>query len=161
MAFCNLICYIALGKRYEHDDENLRKMLQFLHRSFEVANFAGLEAFLPFLRHLPFFGGLRDVEKIRDFSIQFFGDLIKETSINYVQGDPRNFIDMYVDHKERVKQDQPPDLAAVFQDPLDLLFSIGDLFVAGTETSSTTLSWGLQYLVVHPTIQDKVGCFTP
>ena len=93
-AFCNLICYIAFGKRYEHDDENLQKMLQLLHRNFEVANFAGLEAFLPFLRHVPFFGGLRDMEKIRDFSITFFGDLIKETSSNYVPGDPRNFIDI-------------------------------------------------------------------
>ena len=159
-AFCNLICYIAFGKRYEHDDENLQKMLQLLHRSFEVTNFAGLEGFLPFLRHVPFFGGLRDMEKIRDFSIKFFGDLIKETSSNYVPDDPRNFIDMYVDHAERVKQDQPPDLAAVFADPLDLLFSTADLFAAGTETSSTTVNWGLQYLVVHPTIQDKVGVCT-
>ena len=134
-------------------------MLHFLHRSFEIANFAGLEAFLPFLRHVPFFDGLRDMEKMRDFSIKFFGDLIKETSSNYVQGDPRNFIDMYFDHGERVKQDQPPDLAAVFADPMDLIYSIGDLFVAGTETSSTTVSWGLQYLAVYPTIQDKVKSF--
>jgi len=32
---------------------------------------------------------------------------------------------------------------------------IDDLFLAGTETTGTTLYWGLLYLILHPEIQAK------
>ena len=33
---------------------------------------------------------------------------------------------------------------------------IGDLFKAGAETVSTTLRWGLLYLITHPRVQAKI-----
>lgn len=33
-----------------------------------------------------------------------------------------------------------------------------DLFVAGTETTATTLQWGLLYMIYYPHIQGVHGC---
>ncbi|KAM9279249.1 LOW QUALITY PROTEIN: cytochrome P450 2D28-like [Morus bassanus] len=38
----------------------------------------------------------------------------------------------------------------------DLIQTIFDLFLAGTETTATTLRWALLYMVVYPAIQKKV-----
>uniref|UniRef100_H2ZKY4 Uncharacterized protein n=1 Tax=Ciona savignyi TaxID=51511 RepID=H2ZKY4_CIOSA len=37
-----------------------------------------------------------------------------------------------------------------------LLYFLKDIFVAGTETSTSTIIWALYYLIRHPEIQDKV-----
>ena len=37
-----------------------------------------------------------------------------------------------------------------------LVSSLVDLFAAGTETTSSTLLWGLLYLLHHPEVQDKI-----
>ena len=37
-----------------------------------------------------------------------------------------------------------------------LVRTIGDLFVAGTETTGTTLLWGIIYMMRHPEIQERV-----
>ncbi|XP_017582493.1 cytochrome P450 2J6-like isoform X2 [Corvus cornix cornix] len=41
-------------------------------------------------------------------------------------------------------------------DEENLVYVINDLFLGGSETSSTTLYWGLLYMVVNPDIQEKV-----
>ncbi|KAF5879844.1 cytochrome P450 2B4-like, partial [Clarias magur] len=37
----------------------------------------------------------------------------------------------------------------------NLLMSTSDLFLAGTETTATTLRWGLIFMMNHPEIQDR------
>ena len=60
---------------------------------------------------------------------------------------PRDFIDVYLAAIESGEND-----ALTME---DLAVAIGDMFVAGTETSSTTLKWTLLYLCLHQDIQDK------
>ena len=58
---------------------------------------------------------------------------------------PRDYIDMYLIGMKSNKALTLEDLAV----------SLGDMFVAGTETSSTTLKWTLMYLCLHPDVQTK------
>uniref|UniRef100_A0A8D2PTW0 Uncharacterized protein n=1 Tax=Zosterops lateralis melanops TaxID=1220523 RepID=A0A8D2PTW0_ZOSLA len=41
-------------------------------------------------------------------------------------------------------------------DEVNLIQTVSDLFVAGTETTATTLLWALLYMVIYPDIQEKV-----
>lgn len=37
----------------------------------------------------------------------------------------------------------------------NMVYSINDLFLGGSETTSTTLNWGLLYMVAYPDVQGK------
>ncbi|XP_072041358.1 cytochrome P450 2U1-like [Amphiura filiformis] len=52
-------------------------------------------------------------------------------------------------------QRRNPDIAEWFDDE-DFVACVGDLFGAATETTSTTLKWGLLYMVLQPDIQENV-----
>uniref|UniRef100_A0A663E0Q0 Cytochrome P450 family 2 subfamily U member 1 n=1 Tax=Aquila chrysaetos chrysaetos TaxID=223781 RepID=A0A663E0Q0_AQUCH len=63
-----------------------------------------------------------------------------------IPDEPQDFIDFYLS-KDGVKHKYDED---------NLVYVINDLFLGGSETSSTTLYWGLLYMVVNPDIQEKV-----
>ncbi|KAH0624279.1 hypothetical protein JD844_007967 [Phrynosoma platyrhinos] len=65
--------------------------------------------------------------------------------------EPQDFIDFYLLQMEKSKDD--PN--STFNEE-NLLQCILDLFVAGTETTSSTLQWAVLLMVAYPDIQDKV-----
>ena len=70
---------------------------------------------------------------------------IKKHEDTLDESSPRDYIDMYLIGMKTNKALTLEDLAV----------SLGDMFVAGTETSSTTLKWTLMYLCLHPDVQTK------
>jgi len=50
---------------------------------------------------------------------------------------------------------QKPHETADGFDEQNLVPCVLDLFLAGTETTSTTLSWGIIYLITYPEVQGK------
>ena len=63
------------------------------------------------------------------------------------ESSPRDFIDVYL---IAMKNEENESLTMG-----DLAVVMGDMFIAGTETSSTTLKWILLYLCLYPEIQSK------
>lgn len=63
----------------------------------------------------------------------------------------RDFIDAYLKEMEKNRG----NATSSFHEE-NLIYSTLDLFFAGTETTSTTLRWGLLYLALYPEIQEKV-----
>ena len=70
---------------------------------------------------------------------------IKKHEETLDESSPRDYIDMYLIGMKTNKALTLEDLAV----------SLGDMFVAGTETSSTTLKWTLMYLCLHPDVQTR------
>ncbi|XP_072039796.1 cytochrome P450 2U1-like [Amphiura filiformis] len=128
-------------------------ILNFLEQIFIEASFTGLTNFVPWMRYLPF-SGFQKAKRIILHTTAFNEEMIKTARDNYTRGDPRTFIDMYLDNQEKIHEENP-DIAEWFDED-DLNSSIGDLYAAGTETSSTALKWGLLYMVLQPDIQEKI-----
>uniref|UniRef100_W5JZX0 Uncharacterized protein n=1 Tax=Astyanax mexicanus TaxID=7994 RepID=W5JZX0_ASTMX len=63
----------------------------------------------------------------------------------------RDYIDCYLTEMEKNKA----DVAAGFHEE-NLVMCAVDLFVAGSETTSTTLRWGFLYMAKYPEVQGKV-----
>ena len=88
----------------------------------------------------------RRVEILRDQN-EFWLSEIKKHQETLDESSPRDFIDMYL-----IGMKKEGNEALTMG---DLANTMGDMFLAGTETSSTTLKWILLYLSLYPEIQNK------
>ena len=78
---------------------------------------------------------------------KFFMEEIRKHKETIDELNPRDFIDVYLTEMKTTANEH-----LTIE---DLVIGIYDMFMAGTETSSTTLKWILLYLVLHQDIQDK------
>ncbi|KAJ8018617.1 Cytochrome P450 2U1 [Holothuria leucospilota] len=62
--------------------------------------------------------------------------------------EPENFIQSYLLEMKNDKKGKLPKVS--------LQYSILDLFAAGTETTSSTLLWGMLYMMMNPEVQKNV-----
>lgn len=62
--------------------------------------------------------------------------------------EPENFIQSYLLEMKNDKDGKFPKVS--------LQYSILDLFAAGTETTSSTLLWGMLYMMMNPEVQKNV-----
>ncbi len=153
MIFCNVLCYLAFGKRFAYDDPKLQSILSLFEQLSHAASFAGLANFLPVMQYLPF-SGIKTVQRVRMGCQNFYWEIIKSALSDYVQDNPRNFIDMYFDNVKQIIEEDP-EMEKWF-DKDDIRSCVADLFGAVAETSSTTMKWGCLFMCLHPDVQTKV-----
>ncbi|XP_061593809.1 cytochrome P450 2J5-like isoform X2 [Cololabis saira] len=82
--------------------------------------------------------------------IDFIEIRIKEHQENLDPSSPRDYIDSFL-----IEMGENQDKDAGF-DLKNVCFCALDLFLAGTETATTTLHWGLLYMIYYPDIQERV-----
>uniref|UniRef100_A0A8C6ZAS5 Cytochrome P450 2J6-like n=1 Tax=Nothoprocta perdicaria TaxID=30464 RepID=A0A8C6ZAS5_NOTPE len=142
LAVSNVICTVVFGHRFSLEDETFQKLVKALHFFTDFANSTSqiLYDICPWLmRHLP--GPQQKVFVLCDFIHSF---VRKEIRIHKERGkidDPEDFIDYYLFQMAKVN---------------NMVQSVFDLFLGGTETTATTLRWALLYMVAYPDIQEKV-----
>lgn len=152
-AVSNVICSLILGQRFHHDDLEFRNMLGLMVRGLEIC--VNIPAVLinvfPLLYYLPFgvFKELRQVE--RDITV-FLKRIIAKHRETLDPDSPRDLADMYF--IEMLSQQAAGEEDSSFTEDY-LFYIIGDLFIAGTDTTSNSVLWTLLYMVLHPDIQGK------
>ncbi|XP_014674931.1 PREDICTED: cytochrome P450 2U1-like [Priapulus caudatus] len=150
---CNVICNIMWGNRFDHDDEQFKILMKALNDEF--ANFVstGLLNFLPWLRHIPPFRKLMQ-DTIRNERLIF--EVLKKNRDLHVENfdadNIRDFTDAY--HNE-IQIEKQKGRETTFKDD-ELLYVVWDLFMAGTETTSTTMRWAMLFMLKHQDVCRKV-----
>ncbi|XP_070816898.1 uncharacterized protein [Chaetodon trifascialis] len=150
-AVSNIICRLVMGKRFEYNDHKFQLMLKYQSEVLYLeGSIWGLlyESFPGVMKHLPgphnkmfsHFNALQD----------FITEEVKSHKKDLDYNNPRDYIDTFIIEMEKHKE---TDLG--FTETNLALCSL-DLFLAGTETTSTTLLWALVFLIKHPDVQDKV-----
>nr|AUX14904.1 cytochrome p450 CYP2P19 [Kryptolebias marmoratus] len=147
----NIICCLVFGNRFEYTDEQYHEIL---HKFNEIVYLEGsawaqIYNVLPWLMrwlpgpHQKLFSLFRDV-------IDFIEIRIKEHRENLDPSSPRDYIDSFL-----IEMSENQDKESGFN-LKNLCFCVLDLFGAGTETTTTTLHWGLLYMIYYPHIQERV-----
>ncbi|XP_070616592.1 LOW QUALITY PROTEIN: cytochrome P450 2J2-like [Erythrolamprus reginae] len=149
IAVANIMSTTLFGKHFEYDDSFLKTLLDMIHRNSRIL--AGPWALLynevPLVRSLPLpHQELITVLKKID---AFHEEEIEEHKATLIPGEPRDFIDAYLEETEK-----PERKGSSFEEE-QLLILLSNLLVAGTETMASTLQWALLYLMAFPEIQEK------
>ncbi|XP_077130949.1 cytochrome P450 2K1-like [Ranitomeya variabilis] len=150
-AVSNVICSIIFGKRFEYDDPTFEKLIKMLD---EDAKLVGSPQALLY-NYYPFIGSLLGLhKKIQQTNIElrsFISQCTTNRRLELDANDITGYIDAYI-----LKQEQETTKAQTYFNEGNLLGSVLDLFGAGTETTSSTIRWGILLMMKYPEIQKKV-----
>uniref|UniRef100_A0A4X2K437 Steroid 21-hydroxylase n=1 Tax=Vombatus ursinus TaxID=29139 RepID=A0A4X2K437_VOMUR len=142
---CSIICFLSFGEKVIHEINNCVKELMVAWDSWQVQ----ILDILPFLRFFPNPGlrKLRQIIKKRDKIVQKQLRWHKETR---VEGQTRDLTD-YMLQKLREQGEGPGQLSEGH-----VQMALVDLFIGGTETIASTLTWAVAFLLHHPEIQRRL-----
>ncbi|XP_028645826.1 cytochrome P450 2D10-like isoform X2 [Grammomys surdaster] len=151
-AVCNVIASLIFARRFEYEDPYLIRMLTVLEESFtEISGFMPevLNA-LPIILRIP---GLADkVFQGQKTFMAIVDNLLTENKTTWESAQPpRNLTDAFLAEIEKANGN--PESS--FNDE-NLRMVVLDLFSAGMVTTSTTLSWALLLMILHPDVQRRV-----
>ncbi|XP_043574703.1 cytochrome P450 2J6-like isoform X1 [Chiloscyllium plagiosum] len=150
-ATSNIICSIVFGERFGYQDKTYLEFLNVFDEIFELeGGFWGqlLNTF-PFIRHFP--GPHNKIFENQNKAVEFVQEKVMEHKKQWDPNEPRDFIDAFLTEQEKMKHEPQTSFLET-----NLLGTLFDLFAAGTETTSTTLRWGLLFMVLYPNVQSKV-----
>ncbi|MGH0130102.1 UNVERIFIED_CONTAM: hypothetical protein FKN15_006163 [Acipenser sinensis] len=151
-AVSNIICSIMFGDRFDYSDTQFLNLQRILNGivSLIVSPKTQLYNMFPFLG---FF--LSDHKKAHTNGTmlqEYFRNTYKDCKDSVDSNDLRSFIDTFI---SRQREEEARNPIKYFHKD-NMAVTAVDLFAAGTETTSTTLRWGLLLMMKYPHIQDKV-----
>uniref|UniRef100_A0A3B3CSL4 Cytochrome P450 2G1-like n=2 Tax=Oryzias melastigma TaxID=30732 RepID=A0A3B3CSL4_ORYME len=151
-AVSNVICCLLYEERFNYDD---KQFLELLKMTSEILGFNGgpkgaMYNFFPWLmERLPgyqhtVFGYIEDTRKFIKKKIQEHKDTLDPRS-------PRDFIDCFL---IRIDQEKNNPTSEFHYE--NLVATVQNIFLAGTETTGSTIRYSLSLLIKHPKIQEKM-----
>ncbi|XP_041912202.1 cytochrome P450 2J6-like [Alosa sapidissima] len=151
-AVANIICSLVFGHRFEYTDKKFQTLMAMFDKTIELeaSIWAQLyDAFPMVMKRLP--GPHQTIRNIYDHVKVFLREEIEQHKKDWEPSEPRDYIDCYLNEIEKSKE----NTAAGFTEDNLIMCSL-DLFVAGSETTSTTLRWSFLYMAKYPEVQEKV-----
>ncbi|XP_075816248.1 cytochrome P450 2D27-like [Microtus pennsylvanicus] len=149
---CNVISSLIYAHRFEYEDPFFNGLIKTLEESFgEDTNFtAELVNTFPVLLRIPGLPG-KAFPKLTALTNSLDKLLIEHKGTWDPAQPPRDLTDAFLAEMEKAKGN--PESS--FNDG-NLRAVVTDLFTAGMVTTSTTLSWALLLMILHPDVQSRV-----
>ncbi|GFO03033.1 cytochrome p450 ii f2-like protein ii, partial [Plakobranchus ocellatus] len=153
ISLANIICSIIVGRRFEYTDPFFISFMQNFRKAVMAAENISPVAIWPWLRFVPGnFLNSKTRNIIHKKMLSEFSDkFIELNEEQRKKGEAETFITSYLDEMEKLqKQGKETSIGK-----LCLRRVLVQLFIAGTDTSSTTIIWFMLFMLHHPHIQNK------
>ncbi|XP_028405602.1 steroid 17-alpha-hydroxylase/17,20 lyase-like [Dendronephthya gigantea] len=148
----NMLCERVLSTRYSVDDIIIKKLANFGRNILFLGKQGSIFQFFPFLKYFSrdFMSTFKDVIQTRD---EFFGSHLESHRQTYEKGIIRDITDalLLAYDNERDKH-HGKDIGTSD----DVMFLMLNIILAGTDTSTTVLTWFMLYMIVHRNVQEKI-----
>ncbi|CAG7786304.1 unnamed protein product [Allacma fusca] len=143
---------------FSHDDPRLNQLIKALTDAITDRPLTQTLA-----QYFPFFQWLRNTfptifpSKSKTFfegTYGLIGEIIKQHEDSLQEDSPRDFIDIYLNEINKTN-----DSNSTFykeEGHLQLKVLLLDMFAAGAETTSTTLTYSFLFMALHPEVQEKL-----
>ncbi|XP_030582480.1 cytochrome P450 2J2-like [Archocentrus centrarchus] len=150
-AVSNIICCLVFGNRFDYTDKQYQSIIGNFSEILSLQGTTSTQMYntMPWLMkwlpgpHKKMFTMVQQINDFIEISI-------KEHKENLNPALPRDYIDAFlIEMGKNEDKDSSFALSSLFACTMDLFF-------AGTETTTTTLYWGLLYMIYYPDIQERV-----
>ncbi|XP_026175032.1 cytochrome P450 2K4-like [Mastacembelus armatus] len=152
-AVSNIICSMVYGSRFEYDDPEFTSMVNRTNRNIQLLGTMSIQVYNMFPWIGKWFANRREFLKLMDSQRKQNLKLLNHLKETLNPQMCRGFVDAFLVHKQHLEKSGFTN--SHFHDE-NLLTTVINLFSAGTETTSTTIRWGLLCLAKYPKIQDQV-----
>ncbi|XP_004621915.2 cytochrome P450 2C18-like isoform X1 [Sorex araneus] len=147
----NVICSIIFQNRFDYTDQDFLKLIEKINEFIAILSSPWIQLCNSFPILLDYYPG--NFSKLyQNFSYlkSYFMEKVAEHQESLDIDNPRDFIDCFLIKMEQEKQSQ--ELIFTFG---NLMITLTDLFIAGTQTTSATLKYALLLLLKHPDVTAK------
>uniref|UniRef100_A0A8C1YLV4 Cytochrome P450 2K1-like n=1 Tax=Cyprinus carpio TaxID=7962 RepID=A0A8C1YLV4_CYPCA len=148
-AVSNIISSIVYGSRFEYTDPQFTEMVNRANENVRISGSISMHPFLHLWITFSFVLFVKNMIQNREQVMK----LIKTLQEALNPQDRRGFVDAFLIRKQNDLKSGKKD--SYFHEE-NLMMSVTNLFVAGTDTTGTTLRWGLMLMAKYPHIQDRV-----
>ena len=157
MSILNALWGIVSGKRFNLNNENEIEMFRIMNELVAIIGAISINTILCFVLPFPFrtwVGNYRKMKNHHQLLYDCFAKEYDEHLKTYDEHNLRDYIDCYI--SERKKTELENNTESSFhreKGHWNFVSTMLDLFVAGAETSSSTLQWAIAYLIHYPEVQ--------
>ncbi|XP_026304030.1 cytochrome P450 2E1 [Piliocolobus tephrosceles] len=149
---CNVIADILFRKHFDYNDEKFLRLMYLFNENFQLLSTPWLQLYNNFPSLLHFLPGshrkvMKNVAEIKEY----VSERVKEHLQSLDPNCPQDLTDCLLVEMEKEKHSAEP---LYTMDGITV--TVADLFFAGTETTSTTLRYGLLILMKYPEIEEKL-----
>ncbi|EPY88764.1 cytochrome P450 2C92 precursor [Camelus ferus] len=149
---CNVICSIIFQNRFDYKDQTFLNIMKKFNENIRIVSSPWIQICNTFPVLIDYFPGSHNKVIKNNANLKnYILEKTKEHQASLDMNNPRDFIDCFLIKMEQEKHNQELEFTVE-----NLLATISDLFGAGTETTSTTLRYGLLLLLKHPEVTAKV-----
>ncbi|XP_045066855.1 cytochrome P450 2K1-like [Coregonus clupeaformis] len=152
-AASNIISAIVYGSRFEYSDSQFRGMVDRANESIRLSGSASIQLYNMFSWLGPWLKSRKVMLKNVDNNHRDVKELVRGLKESLNPQMYRGFVDSFLVRKQKVEESGNMDS---HYHENNLISSVTNLFAAGTDTTGTTLRWGLMLMAKYPHIQDRV-----
>lgn len=152
-AASNIICAIVYGKRFEYTDPQFTRMVDRANESIRITGSAPLQVYNMFPWLGQWIKSKGQMMKIVHQNIEEVKDLARGLKDTLNHQMCRGFVDSFLARKQKLEESGVQN--SHYHDN-NLIFCVTNMFAAGTDTTGTTIRWGLLLMAKYPYIQDQV-----
>ncbi|XP_043535724.1 cytochrome P450 2D17-like isoform X1 [Chiloscyllium plagiosum] len=149
-AVSNVTCKVIFGERFHYQDRKFMRLVALFDEALKLQGgfWAMVCAAVPNFHRFP-----GPHQRIFENKVQIeaiLQDFIQQHKVSLDAERIRDFIDAYLLEMEKERNFPGSCLTDG-----NLLYNIYDLFLAGTESTMTTLRWALLYMMAYPDVQEN------
>ncbi|XP_029574380.1 cytochrome P450 2K1 [Salmo trutta] len=152
-AVSNIICSIVYGSRFEYSDPRFRRSVDQANESMQLGGSISIQLYNMFPWLGPLVKNKRLIIKNIADNKEEMKELVKGLKETLNPQMCRGFVDSFLVQKQNLEESG--NMNSHYHTE-NLIQTVANLFTAGTDTTGTTLRWGLLLMAKYPDIQDRV-----